>query len=480
MEIYCTRPGCKRPRNLFADLDDQNTLKTVQQKFCITCGMPLILLGRYLPLNLLARGGFGAAFLARDRYTPGMRKCVVKQFQPTTSDPEQLTIAKGLFYREGEVLEELGSHPQIPDLLAFFELPVVGQKPGEQDNFFYLAQEYIDGQTLEEELVQKGPFKEAEVEQVLQSVLPVLMFVHESGAVHRDIKLSNIMRPKPKIPGAEVKLYLLDFGAVKQVAHLPAGSVAPATGIYTPFFAPPEQIHGEQVFPCSDLYSLAVTCIALLTGKPPAELYDAYSNRWQWRSHLPSPGVKDTFAQLLDRMLMPAPNQRFQSAEEVLIALSVNLTLPTPVSSIPVTPAPVSMSSASPAVFVVPNPVMASAPLSSSQSLWALLVGSGLTGFSSGLWAIALTSFLGTTYVSGGMWLILLVVLIFSQWQRLLHRSHLLGITALSAGLVIMLPSLQAGQSWLGILLLSILLSLLSMVVSLLFRLIYKGLSSWF
>jgi hypothetical protein len=66
MEIYCTRPGCKRPQNFFADLDDPHPLKTVQQKFCVTCGM--ILLGRYLSLNLLAnllaQGEFGAAFLA--------------------------------------------------------------------------------------------------------------------------------------------------------------------------------------------------------------------------------------------------------------------------------------------------------------------------------------------------------------------------------------------------------------------------------
>jgi serine/threonine protein kinase len=82
--------------------------------------MPLILAGRYLPEQPLARGGFGTTFIARDRYTPAMRRCVVKQLLPIGLTPQQMVVAKNMFEREGTVLEELGKHPNIPDLLAFF------------------------------------------------------------------------------------------------------------------------------------------------------------------------------------------------------------------------------------------------------------------------------------------------------------------------------------------------------------------------
>jgi serine/threonine protein kinase len=279
MELHCTRPGCPRPENFFTDLDNTATLQTAQQKYCTACGMPLILVGRYLPSKLLGKGGFGAAFLARDRYTPGMRQCVVKHFQPSGDlSPQQLEIAQKLFEREAEVLEQLGRrHPQIPDLFAFFPLSVPSLQRGKEDQFFYLVQEFIDGKDLENELARRGKYSEAEVLEVLREILKVLKFVHDHHSIHRDIKPSNIMRDRTG------RLYLLDFGAVKQVTKAAPGTPAGrSTGIYSMGFAPPEQMAGSQVYPSTDLYALAVTIVTLLTGKEAGELYDSY------RTHLTS------------------------------------------------------------------------------------------------------------------------------------------------------------------------------------------------
>ncbi|HAN45809.1 MAG TPA: serine/threonine protein kinase, partial [Cyanobacteria bacterium UBA8156] len=186
MEIYCTRPSCGH-LNVFPDLAQGNTLKTAQQKFCVRCGMPLILGGRYLPEKPLARGGFGATYVARDRYTPAMRRCVVKQLQPTGLTPDQMKIAQAMFEREGAVLEDLGRHPNIPDLLAFFPMQAG------QEEYFYLVQEFINGLNLQEVMEQHGPLTESDLRDILGTLLPVLQFVHSKGSIHRDIKPANIM-----------------------------------------------------------------------------------------------------------------------------------------------------------------------------------------------------------------------------------------------------------------------------------------------
>ena len=212
MDIYCTRPHCEQPLNSFSDLDDSNVLKTVHQRHCSNCGMPLILDGRYLPMKMLQQGGLGVAFIGCDRRTPGLKSCVIKQLQVNPSfNASQLGIATKLFHREAEVLEKLGEHPRIPRLFAFLELTASASVPYTQQQFFYLVQEYIEGQNLQQELIVKGKFTEPEVIFVLREIAKILEFIHFRDTIHRDIKPSNIMRD------LQVKIYLIDIGAVKQV-----------------------------------------------------------------------------------------------------------------------------------------------------------------------------------------------------------------------------------------------------------------------
>jgi serine/threonine protein kinase len=464
MEVYCTRPRCPRPQNYFADLDDITTLKTTQQKYCTTCGMPLMLDGRYVPTKLLGRGGFGAAFLARDRRIPGMRQCVVKQFQPVGNlTLTQLQQAQLMFEREAEVLAQLGNdHEQIPDLFAFFPVIVNSLQPGEQDQFFYLVQEYIDGQNLEEELVQQGKFSEQQVLEVLQEILKVLEFVHDRGIIHRDIKPSNIMRRR------DGKLFLLDFGAVKQVTNAASGSAASSTGIYSMGFAPPEQMTGGQVFPSTDLYALAVTLITLLTNQEAIQLFDAYSNQWKWRSQV---SVKPRLADILDKMLLPAANQRFQSAPEVLIALNSQAAqAPTHLNSPSVTLPPQPPQGSSPVVPRRP-------PTQPAFSTLELLGGAAFSGFEGALIAIALFSLVKSPIVILSVASVILGMLIFAQTRRWIEKFDLLIIPTITFAIIFFIPFFQGGIGIQTVVFLAVAASLVAISMTAVFRLIYKLLS---
>ncbi|MBD1887579.1 serine/threonine-protein kinase [Microcoleus vaginatus] len=481
MEVYCTRPGCPRPQNYFPDLNDSSLLKTVQQKFCTACGMPLILSGRYLPVRLLGQGGFGAAFLARDRYTPAMRQCVAKLLQPSVSlTPPQLKIAQTLFEREAAVLEELGNeHSQIPSLLAFFELTVASLQPGKNDQFFYLVQEFIDGKNLEDEQAVKGRFSEAETVEVLREILKVLDFVHSRGSIHRDIKPANIMR------GKNGRLYLLDFGAVKQVTQS-VGSAKASTGIYSLGYAPPEQMSGQEVYPATDLYALAVTCITLLSGLQPTELFDSYRNEWNWQSRVQ---VSSRLAHVLDRMLLSAPSQRFQSASEVEAALMSRPQQHSQPPTVVVAPPPIPLQPTLPPPVRVP----ATPPggLQPSQratfSIWEVLSGAAFTGFEGGVLAIALTSLFPSPGWSIGLLGMIVAGLIYGQYRRAIEQTEMLIIGAGTVALLWFFPALQTAALAIypnspitGVLFVGWLGALGAIAGTAIFRLIYKLLSNVF
>ncbi|MEG4071675.1 serine/threonine-protein kinase [Microcoleus sp. Pol14C2] len=481
MEVYCTRPGCPRPQNYFPDLDDSSRLKTVQQKFCTACGMPMILSGRYLPVRLLGQGGFGAAFLARDRYTPAMRQCVAKLLQPSVNlTPAQLKIAQTLFEREAAVLEELGNeHSQIPSLLAFFELTVTSLQPGKNDQFFYLVQEFIDGKNLEDELAVKGRFSEAETVEVLREILKVLDFVHSRGSIHRDIKPANIMR------GKNGRLYLLDFGAVKQVTQS-VGSAKASTGIYSLGYAPPEQMSGQEVYPATDLYALAVTCITLLSGLQPTELFDSYRNEWNWQSRVQ---VSSRLAHVLDRMLLSAPSQRFQSASEVEAALMSGPQQHSQPPTVVVAPPPIPLQPTLPPPVRVP--ATPSGGLQPSQrrnfSIWEVLSGAAFTGFEAGVLAIALTSLLPSPGLSIGLLGMIVAGLIYGQYRRAIEQTEMLIIGAGTVALLWFFPVLQTAALAIypnspiaGVLFVGWLGALGAIAGTAIFRLIYKLLSNVF
>lgn len=273
-------------------------------KICKKCGSKLLLGDRYRPVESLGKGGMGRTFLAVDEHRLNTL-CVIKQFLPLVPNGPELEKLIQLFKQEAVCLRDLGKHPNIPDLEAFFA----------QEGRFYLIQEFIDGPDLFKELKQKGPYTEQEVRQVFNEILPILHFLHERNVIHRDIKPSNIIRRK------DGSLVLIDFGVSKQLSASVQTSVGTVTG--TVGYAPPEQMRGV-VFPCSDLYALAATGLRLLTMCLPRydgsdDLYDPVEGCWKWKDKVT---VSDNLAYVLDRLLQNTVKHRYQTAAEVWQALN--------------------------------------------------------------------------------------------------------------------------------------------------------------
>ncbi len=294
---YCLNPDCQHPENPSDALA------------CQSCGFKLLLQERYRAIRPIGQGGFGRTFLAVDESQQSQLRCVIKQFFPQHQGTNSVQKATELFRQEATRLEVLGKHRQIPELLAYFE----------QDDHQYLVQEFIDGENLAQELAQKGPFNETEIRQLLQSLLPVLQFVHSHRMIHRDIKPENIIRCR-----RDNRLVLVDFGAAKFATETLLGRTGTVIG--SAAYIAPEQVKGKAIF-ASDLYSLGITCIHLLTQIPPFDLSDTSEDTWVWRHYLRKP-VSNELGSILDKMLESATKRRYQSVDEVLKDLNAR-SLPT-------------------------------------------------------------------------------------------------------------------------------------------------------
>lgn len=240
----------------------------------------------------------GRTLLAEDESQPSKPYCAIKQFYPQGQNNSPK--AAQLFHQEAERLKELGNHPQIPEFLAYFE----------QDNCQYIVQEFIDGENLNQELAQLGAFSEKQLRSLLSDLLPVLQFIHQGKVIHRDIKPENIIRRR-----RDNKLVLVDFGAAKYATWTILAKTG--TTIGSAGYAAPEQTFGKAVF-ASDIYSLGVTCIHLLTQMQPFDLYEPLESGFIWRQYLVNNPVSQDLAELLDKMIHPVLKQRYQSVEEVL------------------------------------------------------------------------------------------------------------------------------------------------------------------
>ncbi len=224
-------------------------------------------------------------------------KVVIKEFRFADVDTDWSGFKA--YEREIEVLKQL-EHPRIPSYLTSFETP----------QGFCLVQEYKDAPSLAHE----NKFTPEQVKQIAISILEILVYLQkrQPQILHRDIKPENILVDK------NLNAYLVDFGFARvRNNEIALSSVASGT----PGFIPPEEYFGRDLTEASDLYSLGVTLICLLTGTPSVNVSKLIDDEYRFDfKSLPSE-LNPQFVQWLRKMVEPNVKNRFANASVALEAL---------------------------------------------------------------------------------------------------------------------------------------------------------------
>jgi serine/threonine protein kinase len=267
-----------------------------------------LLYQRYKVIQVLSAGAFAQTYIALDTSKPGHPKCVVKHLKLISKEPNSVQTVRRRLAWEAAALKALGNHQQIPQMLACFE----------ENQEFYLVQEFIEGHSLTEELPISQHlgkrWTQNQVIQMLQEVLGILEFVHSKKIIHCDIKPNNLIRR-----ASDNQLFLIDFGAVQQIRSYTAQRpIGIPVKMRLCGYIPPEQLTG-QAHPSSDLYALGMIAIEALTGlEAPQFPVDLDTCEVIWQHQQP---VSEELVFVLNQMVRYNFKDRYQSATEVLQAL---------------------------------------------------------------------------------------------------------------------------------------------------------------
>ncbi|HIK10522.1 MAG TPA: tetratricopeptide repeat protein [Oscillatoriaceae cyanobacterium M33_DOE_052] len=310
---------------------------------------------RYRIVQVLGSGTFGNTFLAADTHRPGYPQCIVKQLRPPSQNQRNLQIIELIFKKKAESLEKLGKNNSIPQLLAFFE----------EEQEFYLVEEFISGQPLTSEIGANKKISEDAVVKLLVEILEILTFVHGQGLVHGKIKPDNFIRQQP-----EGRLVLIDFGLVREINQHLINGARNLSGAVTPngdrlsvsrplpitavgedsSGAAPGAVNGSAPPPeldtklpggrmpilgySGDLYGAGLIAISALTGLTRDEIItttDNYSGggssnepglALSWKDFTAkNPPPSDSLLAVVDKMVHPDTSQRYQSAGAALADL---------------------------------------------------------------------------------------------------------------------------------------------------------------
>ncbi len=277
------------------------------ERNCQRCSTPLptapgtVLHGRYKIVKLLAVGGFGAVYLAKDTKN-GDKEVAIKDM--ICADPTEFAIRLNFFRREAEILKSLDNIPIVPRVMELIE----------QGQSAHLVMEFIRGKDLLKimEADNNKPFPLDMVIEWGKNICDVLQHMHTQSPplIHRDLKPDNVMLLEDMR-----SIKMIDFGTARDLGRTQKERSAAKTKVYTEGYAPPEQIIGKPE-PRSDLFALAGTMYHLVTGKPP----DGYHTQNEIETQLGAnaiPADQRWFYDLIRINLAEDINERYFTAKDI-------------------------------------------------------------------------------------------------------------------------------------------------------------------
>ncbi|PHK08928.1 serine/threonine protein kinase, partial [Nostoc linckia z13] len=251
---------------------------------------------RYRILKVLKDGEKAKTYLVED-VNLSAKKFVVKRLYFSTNNTQNLTILHRLLASKVTTLEQLGQeNDQIQKQVAYFE----------ENEEFYLVQEFIPGNPLTDEILPGQPLREDQVISLLSEILEILIVVHSRGVIHQDIKPENIIRRD-----SDKKLVLVDFNSINEVSsnshHLE----------YTPI----EQVNGNLKYN-SDIYALGIVAIAALLGLSTNEISHVRNQKHRFTKeiiwHNKNLKINRKLINIINKMVRFDYRKRYQYATEVL------------------------------------------------------------------------------------------------------------------------------------------------------------------
>jgi len=309
--MYCSRCGTQNDdaskfcRSCGLDLSHTTPVAAVRDQQVDATELDLVreqLKDEYEILEELGRGGMAIVFKAREKQ---LERDVAIKVLPFSLAFDKEFVER--FQREARTSAKL-EHPSI--------IPIY--RVGKSGRVIYFVMKFLRGKPLSSVLAARGTLPPAEIRQILVQVARALAYAHKSGIVHRDIKPDNIMFDEHGLA------VVTDFG----IAKAASGGKLTGTGmsIGTPHYMSPEQARAQGLDGRSDIYSLGVVAYQSLTGRVPFDGEDSFSIGYKHiMEEIPTPPLETydqrTVFEITRKMMAKSPDERFQSADDLVQAL---------------------------------------------------------------------------------------------------------------------------------------------------------------